>query len=66
MEPEFGATTGFSPSLFMLPYLRKEAVLSSKIEGTVSTLYDVLNAEASIGAKSNEAKGRYSKNAYSS
>ncbi|MGC8676284.1 MAG: Fic family protein [Candidatus Micrarchaeia archaeon] len=43
----FSAAIGFSPLLFIRPYLTKEAVLSSKIEGTVSTLYDVLDAEAS-------------------
>jgi hypothetical protein len=29
-------------------YVRKEAVLSSQIEGTQSSLQDVLNAEAKI------------------
>ena len=57
MEMEFGSTVGFSPSLFMHPYLRKEAVLSSKIEGTVSTLYDVLEAEAGMGSEGSENKG---------
>ena len=34
--------------LFVLMYVRKEAVLSSQIEGTQSSLQDVLTAEASI------------------
>lgn len=34
--------------LFVLMYVRKEAVLSSQIEGTQSSLQDVLNAEARI------------------
>jgi len=36
---------GFDPRLFIRPYLRKEAVLSSKIENTMSTLHEVLEAE---------------------
>ena len=36
------------PELFVLMYVRKEAVLSSQIEGTQSSLADVLNAEAEI------------------
>lgn len=35
-------------SLFVLMYVRKEAVLSSQIEGTQSSLDDVLRAEAQI------------------
>lgn len=34
--------------LFVLMYIRKEAVLSSQIEGTQSSLVDVLEAEANI------------------
>ena len=34
--------------IFVLMYVRKEAVLSSQIEGTQSSLQDVLNAEARI------------------
>ena len=34
--------------LFVFMYVRKEAVLSSQIEGTQSSLQDVLNAEARI------------------
>lgn len=34
--------------LFVAMYIRKEAVLSSQIEGTQSSLHDVLEAEASI------------------
>ena len=36
------------PDLFVFMYVRKEAVLSSQIEGTQSSLQDVLNAEANI------------------
>lgn len=36
------------PDLFVFMYVRKEAVLSSQIEGTQSSLQDVLNAEAQI------------------
>ena len=37
-----------NPSLFVFMYVRKEAVLSSQIEGTQSSLHDVLAAEAKI------------------
>ena len=57
LEMEFDATIGFSATLFIRPYLRKEAVLSSKIEGTVSTLYDVFEAEASLGTGKPETRG---------
>ena len=36
--------------LFLYMYVRKEAVLSSRIEGTVSSLLDSLNAEAQIAS----------------
>ena len=36
------------PDLFVFMYVRKEAVLSSQIEGTQSSLQDLLNAEAEI------------------
>lgn len=36
------------PDLFVFMYVRKEAVLSSQIEGTQSSLDDVLEAEAAI------------------
>ncbi len=36
------------PNLFVYMYVRKEAVLSSQIEGTQSSLQDVLTAEAKI------------------
>lgn len=36
------------PDLFVLMYVRKEAVLSSQIEGTQSSLDDVLEAEAKV------------------
>ena len=37
-----------NPDLFVLMYVRKEAVLSSQIEGTQSSLNDLLRAEARI------------------
>ena len=37
-----------NPDLFVLMYVRKEAVLSSQIEGTQSSLQDLLSAEARI------------------
>ena len=37
-----------NPDLFVFMYVRKEAVLSSQIEGTQSSLHDVLAAEAEI------------------
>lgn len=37
-----------NPELFVLMYVRKEAVLSSQIEGTQSSLNDLLAAEAKI------------------
>ncbi|MCR4314824.1 MAG: Fic family protein [Planctomycetes bacterium] len=37
-----------SPDLFVFMYVRKEAVLSSQIEGTQSSLQDLLEAEAEI------------------
>ncbi len=36
------------PDLFVSMYVRKEAVLSSQIEGTQSSLQDVLAAEAKV------------------
>ena len=39
-----------NPDLFVLMYVRKEAVLSSQIEGTQSSLQDLLAAEAKIFA----------------
>ncbi len=36
------------PDLFVYMYVRKEAVLSSQIEGTQSSLQDVLEAEARV------------------
>lgn len=42
-----------NPDLFVFMYVRKEAVLSSQIEGTQSSLQDLLAAEANIfGAES--------------
>src|SRR5512132_3375050 len=37
-----------NPDLFVLMYVRKEAVLSSQIEGTQSSLQDLLAAEAEL------------------
>lgn len=37
-----------NPDLFVMMYVRKEAVLSSQIEGTQSSLSDLLEAEAEI------------------
>ena len=37
-----------NPDLFVLMYIRKEAVLSSQIEGTQSSLQDLLAAEAKV------------------
>ena len=37
-----------NPDLFVLMYVRKEAVLSSQIEGTQSSLQDLLAAEAQM------------------
>jgi Fic family protein len=37
-----------NPDLFVLMYIRKEAVLSSQIEGTQSSLTDVLEMEANL------------------
>lgn len=37
-----------NPDLFVFMYVRKEAVLSSQIEGTQSSLQDVLSAEAHV------------------
>ena len=39
-----------NPDLFVLMYVKKEAVLSSQIEGTQSSLQDVLAAEAKVYA----------------
>jgi Fic family protein len=39
-----------NPNLFVYMYVRKEAVLSSQIEGTQSSLQDLLAAEASVTA----------------
>jgi len=39
-----------NPDLFVMMYVRKEAVLSSQIEGTQSSLQDLLAAEAQVTA----------------
>jgi Fic family protein len=41
-------TTLPNPDLFVMMYVRKEAVLSSQIEGTQSSLQDLLAAEAEV------------------
>jgi len=41
-------TTLPNPDLFVMMYVRKEAVLSSRIEGTQSSLQDLLAAEAKV------------------
>ena len=46
------ATTVPDPGLFVGMYVRHEATFSSQIEGTQSTLEDVLNAESRSGAPS--------------
>src|SRR5919197_3773231 len=40
-----------NPHLFMRPFLRREAVLSSKIEGTQATLGELLAAEGGAGGE---------------
>jgi len=44
-------TTLPNPDLFVMMYIRKEAVLSSQIEGTQSSLQNLLEAEAKIFSK---------------
>lgn len=39
-----------NPNLFLAMYVRKEAVVSSQIEGTQATLLDILKFEAERGA----------------
>ena len=51
------------PDLFVYMYVRKEAVLSSQIEGTQSSLRDVLAAEAKILA--NTCRSRFIQNMFS-
>lgn len=41
-----------NPDMFVFMYVRKEAVLSSRIEGTLSTVQDVLAAEAQFRSTS--------------
>src|SRR5690242_5549389 len=42
-----------NPDLFLFMYVRKEAVLSSQIEGTQASLIDVLEYESNIGRAEN-------------
>ncbi len=44
------------PDFFVSMYVRREAVLSSQIEGTQSTLDDLLGAELEPGASASDAK----------
>jgi Fic family protein len=37
-----------NPNLFVMMYVRKEAVLSSQIEGTQASINDLLKAEAKV------------------
>ena len=48
-----------NPDLFVYMYIRRESVLSSQIEGTQSSLHDVLAAEAKIFAILCERKALY-------
>lgn len=45
-----------NPDLFLKPYLKKEAVLSSKIEGTISSLSDVFKADLKKKHQDNDLK----------
>ena len=47
-----------NPDLFVLMYVRKEAVLSSQIEGTQSSLHDILEAEAKMLAPQRRASAQ--------
>jgi len=44
-----------NPDLFVLMYVRREAVLSSQIEGTQSSLQDLLAAEAISSPRTSHA-----------
>ena len=46
-----------NPDLFVYMYVRKEAVLSSQIEGTQSSLQDLLSAEAETGTNTSSDVG---------
>lgn len=50
-------TLGNITEYLIIPYLQNEAVLSSKIEGTVSTLQDVMENELNIKIKNEESRG---------
>lgn len=45
-----------NPDLFVFMYVRKEAVLSSQIEGTQSSLQDLLEAEAAVLGRTESAR----------
>jgi Fic family protein len=47
-----------NPDLFVYMYVRKEAVLSSQIEGTQSSLQDLLAAEAEVLTPEDRARPR--------
>lgn len=46
-----------NPDLLISPFIRKEAVLSSKIEGTQATLTDLYVLEARAGEKTSDTNG---------
>ncbi len=50
-------TLGNVTRRLIIPYLRNEAVLSSKIEGTLSTLQEVMENEIGITPNSEESRG---------
>ena len=45
-----------NPHLLISPYLRREAVASTRIEGTQSTLSEVLSAEAQLGVETEDQR----------
>jgi Fic family protein len=46
------------PNLLIAPYIRREAVLSSKIEGTQASILDIFNFEAGSDRKENDESKR--------
>ncbi|MCA1408015.1 hypothetical protein I6F26_28185 [Ensifer sp. IC3342] len=48
-----------NPDLFVMMYVRKEAVLSSQIEGTQASINDLLKAEADIYDQDSSIPPRY-------
>jgi Fic family protein len=45
-----------NPHLLIRPYLRREAVASTRIEGTQSTLSEVLSAEAQLRVETEDQR----------